>query len=188
MIVRPAAVLGAYVIDPEPAHDERGLFARLFCAEEFAAYGLDPCVAQASVSVNNRRGTLRGLHWQAGPPDEVKVVRCVRGAAWDVVADVRPGSATFGRWSAVELREGSHRAVYIPGGVAHGFLTLSDTTELSYQMSAPYVAGAARGVRWDDPRLAIDWPFPPVIISERDRALPGLADLFTLVSAAVGRQ
>jgi dTDP-4-dehydrorhamnose 3,5-epimerase len=166
---------GAFVIEPEPREDERGLFARTWCREEFAARGLNTAWAQCNVSFNNRRGTLRGLHYQAGPYAEVKLVRCTAGAAYDVIVDLRPGSPTCRRWAAVELTARNRRAVYIPAGFAHGFQTLADGTELFYQMSELYHPESARGARWDDPALGIAWPeCPERVISPRDLAFPDL--------------
>jgi dTDP-4-dehydrorhamnose 3,5-epimerase len=170
------ALGGAFLIEPERHEDERGFFARTFCATEFAARALNPAVAHCSVSYNRRRGTLRGLHYQAAPHAEDKLVRCTAGAVFDVIVDLRPGSATFRRWVGLELSAAQRRMLYVPAGLAHGFQTLADDTELFYQISTPYVPEAARGVRWDDPELAIPWP--PVasrVISPRDLALPTLA-------------
>ena len=170
---------GAFLLELEPAEDERGWFARTFDADEFAAHGLAHEVAQSSVSGNARAGTLRGLHWQAAPHAEAKLIRCARGAIFDVLADVRPDSPAFGRWVGYELRPGNGRMLYAPAGVAHGFQTLEDDTEVSYQMDVPYAPESARGVRWDDPDLAIAWPDPPAgerTISERDRGWPGLQE------------
>ena len=165
---------GAWVIELEQIDDERGWFARTFDAEEFAAHGLNPAVAQCNVSLNLRRDTLRGMHYQAEPHGESKLVRCVRGAIFDVAVDVRPGSATCRRWHAAQLSAENRLAFYIPAGLAHGFQTLTDNAEVLYQMGDPYVPEAARGVRWDDPAFAIDWPEPlgERTISERDRAFP----------------
>lgn len=163
---------GAVVIDLEPVHDERGFFARSWCRDEFAARGLSGAIAQCSVSFNARRRTLRGLHYQAAPYEEVKAVRCTQGAIYDVIVDLRPESSTYLGWFGVELSAANRRMLYVPKGVAHGFLTLSDATEVYYQISEPYVAHAARGVRWNDPRFGIEWPAPPEVISERDRSYP----------------
>jgi dTDP-4-dehydrorhamnose 3,5-epimerase len=165
---------GVFVIEVEARPDERGLFARTYCREEFGAQGLCTDWVQCSASFNTRAGTLRGLHWQAAPHEEVKLVRCTSGAAFDVVVDLRAGSPTYGKWVAVELSAANRTAVYIPGGCAHGFLTRADGTELFYQMSARYVPEAARGVRWDDPALGIEWPGRPVVISDRDANLQNL--------------
>ncbi len=178
MKLRELALTGAYLIEPERLEDERGFFARTFCAAEFAARGLRATVAQCSVSYNRRRGTLRGLHYQAPPHEEAKLVRSTRGAAYDVIVDLRPGSATFRQWVGVELSAENRRMLYIPEGFAHGFQTLVDDTELFYQMSTAYVPEAARGIRWDDPDLAIAWPPAAArVISPRDLALPTSADL-----------
>jgi dTDP-4-dehydrorhamnose 3,5-epimerase len=167
-----APLAGACVVDLERAADERGFFARSFCAEEFARAGLVACTSQCSVSFNARRGTLRGLHFQVAPHDEEKLVRCTHGALWDVVVDVRAASPTYRRWHAVELTAENHRALYIPKGFAHGFVTLEDATEVFYMMSVPYAPGSARGIRWNDPAFGIDWPIAPTVISARDAGYP----------------
>ena len=172
----PTALPGVFVIEPELRADDRGFFARTWCREEFAAAGLVTDWVQCNVSFNHRAGTLRGMHWQAAPHEEVKLVRCTAGAAFDVVLDLRPGSPAFKRWVAVELTAENRRAVYIPGGCAHGFQTLADATELFYHMSAFYHPEAARGVRWDDPAFGITWPpCEARIISPRDRSFPDFA-------------
>ncbi|MEI9983438.1 MAG: dTDP-4-dehydrorhamnose 3,5-epimerase [Aliidongia sp.] len=167
------ALPGVFEIDIEPAADARGLFARVFCAEEFAAHGLPGDFVQHSISYNHRAGTLRGLHYQQAPL-EAKLVRCLAGAAFDVIVDLRRESPGYGQWCAVELSAGRRNAVFVPKGCAHGFQTLVDATELLYLIDTPYVAGAASGLRWDDPALAIPWPVADPILSERDRALPCL--------------
>lgn len=169
-------VRGAWLVTPERAGDERGFFARTWCAREFAAHGLTSWLAQASVSWNHRAGTLRGLHYQAAPREEAKIVRCTAGRLWDVVLDLRPGSPTFLRHAAVELSAADHAAVYVPEGCAHGFLTLTDATEVLYQISEFHAPEHARGVRWDDPAFAIAWPMVPRVIAERDRRYPDFAD------------
>jgi len=174
MIFRETPLAGVLVVEPEPRRDERGFFARTWCREEFAARGLNPHVEQCNTSFNRDRGTLRGLHFQADPYGEAKLVRCVRGGAWDVVVDLRPRSATRHRWTAVEITAENRTAVYVPEGCAHGFQTLTDETEILYQMSAAYRPEAARGIRWDDPALAIAWPVAEAIVSPRDAALPRL--------------
>lgn len=168
----PTPLPGAMVLDLERREDERGFFARSFCQHEFAAHGLDTAVAQCNVSFNRRRGTLRGMHWQVEPHGEAKLVRVTRGALWDVIVDLRPGSAAYCRWFGVELTAENHRALYIPAGFAHGFQTLTDDVEVFYQMSAFYVPEAQRGVRWDDPAFGIEWPIRPPFLSERDAAYP----------------
>lgn len=166
------AVAGAFLVEPEILADERGSFFRTFCAEAFVAQGLAATYPQCNVSANRKRGTLRGLHFQAGPAAEAKLVRATHGRVFDVAVDLRPDSPSYRKWAAVELDAARHNAFYIPTGCAHGFLTLEDDSALFYQMSAAYVPGLARGVRWDDPAFAIAWPFAPGIISARDAAYP----------------
>jgi dTDP-4-dehydrorhamnose 3,5-epimerase len=165
---------GAWVIELEQLGDERGWFARSFDSDEFAARGLDPALVQCNLSFNARRGTLRGMHYQAEPHGESKLVRCVRGTIFDVAVDLRPHSATYCRWHGVDLSAENGLAYYIPAGLAHGFQTLSDDCEVLYQMGHRYVPEAARGVRFDDPAFAIRWPHAPgpPITSEKDRAYP----------------
>lgn len=172
MIFRETPLAGAWVLEPERIADERGFFARTWCRRDFEARGLDAAIAQCSVSFNRRRGTLRGLHFQVEPHAEVKLVRVTRGAVWDVIVDLRPGSPTFRQHFAVVLSAEAGNQLYIPKGVAHGFQTLEDATEVSYQISAFYAPEAARGYRWDDPAFAIPWPEPATVMSERDRNLP----------------
>jgi dTDP-4-dehydrorhamnose 3,5-epimerase len=169
VIFEPTPIGGAFVIDPEPVEDERGFFARTFCRDEFSSHGLDPCVAQCGVSVSERRGTLRGMHLQAEPHAEAKLVRCTRGAIYDVILDLRHDSPTYASWWALELAPSSGRLVYVPEGVAHGCQTLEPDTEVSYQMSHAYVPEAATGVRWDDPAFGIEWPLEVSAISAADR-------------------
>ncbi len=169
MIFTETALGGAFIIEPEPLEEERGFFARTWSREQFEARGLNPRVVECSISFSRRRGTLRGLHYQAEPYAEAKLVRCTMGAIYDVIVDLRPPSPTFTRWVGVELTAENRRLLYIPEGFAHGFLTLVDTCEVSYQMSQVHVPQAARGVRWDDPAFGIVWPFPPVVMAERDR-------------------
>lgn len=170
----PAGLAGAWILEPERHADERGSFARTFDEAVFARRGLVTHFPQHSVSFNRRRGTLRGLHLQAAPHEETKLVRCSRGAVVDVAVDLRPGSATYRAHLAVELSADNGRQLYIPQGCAHGFQTLADDTELHYLISTPYMAAAVRGYRWDDPAFGIEWPLPVTVISERDRALPCL--------------
>lgn len=157
------------VLDVEPHPDERGLFARIWCVDELRAHGLDPRIVQSSISYNKQKGTLRGMHYQAEPHEETKSVRCTAGAIYDVAVDLRRSSETYRRWTAVELTAANRRTLYVPRGVAHGFITLTDDAEVLYQMGVAYVPGAARGVRWDDPAFGIEWPMEPRVISERDR-------------------
>jgi dTDP-4-dehydrorhamnose 3,5-epimerase len=160
---------GVWVIEQQRHEDERGWFARTWDEAELREQGLDPRVVQCSASFNPRRGTLRGLHYQAPPFAEVKIVRCTRGRLFDVAVDLRPGSGTFRSWIGVELTPENGRALYIPRGCAHGFMTLRDDTEVAYQISAEYSPDHARGVRFDDPLLGIAWPEPVAVISPRDR-------------------
>jgi dTDP-4-dehydrorhamnose 3,5-epimerase len=154
--------------------DERGFFARTFCANEFASRGLNPKLVQCSISFNARKGTLRGLHYQVAPHGEAKLVRCTRGAIYDVIVDLRANSPTLRLWIGVELTDQKRNMVYIPEGCAHGFLTLADESEVFYQMSEFYAPESARGVRWDDPAFRIDWPGKVEVISERDRTYPDI--------------
>jgi dTDP-4-dehydrorhamnose 3,5-epimerase len=172
----PTALAGVWLIEPDRLPDERGHFARTYDREEFAGRGLDPAVVQCSTSFNARAGTLRGLHFQAAPHGEPKLVRCTRGAIYDVVVDLRPGSPTFKAWFATELSADNGHAVYVPEGCAHGFQTMLDASEVLYMMGHEYVPGAASGVRWDDPAFAIAWPeVAERIISERDKTYPDFA-------------
>lgn len=167
-----APIAGVYVIDPRPVEDHRGFFARTYCEEEFHARGLETHFAQCSIAFSSRRGTLRGMHYQRDPYGEVKLVRCTRGAVYDAVIDLRPHSATFRQWFAVELTADNRRMLYVPRGMAHGYLTLEDETEISYQMSTPYHPEAAAGVRWNDPAFAVRWPLDVAVIAERDDRYP----------------
>ena len=176
MIFRETPLAGAWVLEPERFADERGFFARTFCRRDFTERGLDPEIAQCSVSFNHRRGTLRGLHFQAEPHAEVKLVRVSRGAVWDVIVDLRPGSPTLRRHFALVLSAENGHQLYIPKGFAHGFLTLADDTEVSYQISEFYSPESARGYRFDDPAFAIPWPEAVTVISEKDRTLPLFAE------------
>jgi dTDP-4-dehydrorhamnose 3,5-epimerase len=168
----PTELAGAWLIDIEPHGDERGFFARTFCAQEFADHGLPSVFPQSNLSRNDRARTLRGMHLNTAEFPEAKLVRCARGAIHDVLLDVRPGSPSEGCWIGVDLDAADGRAVFVPAGVAHGFVTLVDGTDVEYQMSASYEPDAARGIRWDDPRFGIRWPVQPVVMSERDAAYP----------------
>jgi dTDP-4-dehydrorhamnose 3,5-epimerase len=167
----PTPLAGAYVVDLEPFTDERGTFARAFCAEEFAARGLDPAIAQMNTSTNHRAGTLRGLHYQLDPP-EAKFLRCVAGAVFDVMVDMRPDSATRLQWYGVEVSAANQRAVYLPPMFAHGYLALTDGATVLYSASSAFTPGAERGLRWDDPELGIDWPSAVTDVSDKDRSWP----------------
>lgn len=168
-------VAGAFLIEPEPIADERGFFARTWCRSEFAEHGLNSELAQANISFNARKGTLRGLHYQAPPHAEAKLVRATGGAIWDLALDLRPDSPSYLAWFGTELSDANRAALYVPEGCAHGFLTLTDDAEVAYQMSAPYAPEAARGVRFDDPAFGISWPGEVVVINERDRTYPDFA-------------
>ena len=163
---------GVRAIDMDRIEDERGFFARSFCTDEFTRQGLAAPISQCSVSFNTRRGTLRGLHYQARPHDEEKLVRCTAGGIFDVVVDIRRDSPTFCRWHGEELTAGNRRALYIPKGCAHGFITLAEDTEVLYMISVTYAPGFARGLRWNDPAFGIRWPAQPAVISARDAGYP----------------
>lgn len=171
MQITATALPGVYRIAATPHGDARGLFARLYCPDEFAAAGIDFTSSQVNLSTNVERLTLRGMHFQKRPHAEAKLVRVVRGRAWDVVLDLRPGPMQ-GRWIAEELSADAMNALFLPEGVAHGFLTLEPDTHILYQMGRPYAPGHADGVRWDDPAFAIDWPAEQVVISDQDRGWP----------------
>ena len=168
-------IADAWLIDLERLEDERGFFARAYCAEEFAAHGLRPVVAQANLSFNGRRGTLRGMHYQVDPAEETKLVRCTRGAIWDVIIDMRPDSPTYLEHFGVELSAENRSALYVPALCAHGFQTLVDESEVSYQVGDFYRPGHERGIAYDDPAFGIQWPLPVTVISEKDRAWPPFA-------------
>jgi dTDP-4-dehydrorhamnose 3,5-epimerase len=169
MIFIETALKGAFLIEPERREDERGFFARAWCQREFVARGLNPRLVQCNISFNRQRGTLRGMHYQAAPYEEVRLVRCTRGAIYDVIIDLRPHSPTFTQWVAVELTADNYCMLYVPEQFAHGFQTLEDNTEVFYQMSEFYAPEYVRGVRWNDPAFAITWPQAARIISERDQ-------------------
>jgi len=175
VIFTPTPLAGAWIVDIERREDARGFFARTWCRREFEAQGLDAGLVQCSMSRNLRRGTLRGMHWQAAPHGEVKLVRCSRGAIWDVIIDLRAGSPTHARHFAAELTAENGRALYIPAGFAHGFVTLADDTDVVYQMSEFYEPGSGRGVRWNDPAFGIRWPIADPILHERDAGWPDYA-------------
>ena len=166
---------GAFLLELDRFEDERGTFARTFCRNELADRGLDPEVAQCNVSINPHRHTLRGLHYQESPHGETKLIRCAVGAIYDVIVDLRPASPTYRRWYAHTLTGETFDALYVPKSFAHGFLSLSDSSTVLYQMSTDYQPAAARGVRWDDPSLGIEWPSIPNVISERDASYPLLS-------------
>jgi dTDP-4-dehydrorhamnose 3,5-epimerase len=170
-------ISGLRVVEMEPVGDDRGFFARAWCGREFASAGLEGRIAQVNVSRNRKVGTVRGLHYQAAPRAEAKVVRCTAGAMFDVAVDLRPESPTRGQWFGVELTADNHRGLYVPKGCAHGFQSLADETEVLYLMTEYYVPDAGRGIRYDDPQIGITWPVPVTTVSERDRRLPTWSDL-----------
>jgi dTDP-4-dehydrorhamnose 3,5-epimerase len=163
---------GAFIVEPEPFEDERGLFARTFCTREFAAHDLQTEFVQCNISFNKNKGTLRGMHYQVAPHQEAKLVRCTSGVIYDVIIDMRPDSETYTQWIAVELSGENRKMLYIPKDFAHGFLTLADNTEIFYQMSQFYVPEAGRGIRWNDPAFTIDWPESVAEISFKDQNYP----------------
>ena len=172
MLFVETKLAGAYLVELEPYEDERGFFALSWSEKEFAARGLDSRLAECNVSFNRKKGTLRGMHYQEAPHGQVKLVRCTRGAIFDVIIDLRPSSPTFKQWVGTELSAENHRALYIPKDFAHGFQTLTEDSELLYQMSDPYVPGSGRGVRWNDSAFGIQWPDGDRIILERDNEYP----------------
>lgn len=172
MTFEPAGLEGAWILHLEPNDDERGFFARVWCTEEFRARGMRDKLAQCSLSFSRAAGTLRGMHFQAPPAEEAKVVRCVRGAVYDVLLDLRPASSSYLKWIARELTADNRLSVYVPEGFAHGFLTLTNDTEVLYMISAPHAPSLVRGVRWNDPAFGISWPRTPSVMSARDRDYP----------------
>jgi dTDP-4-dehydrorhamnose 3,5-epimerase len=172
MLFHETTIAGVFEIQLERMADERGFFARSWCRQEFERAGLNACLVQCSISYNPRKGTLRGMHYQAAPFQEAKLVRCTRGSIYDTIIDLRPHSPTFKQWMGVTLTAQDRNMAYVPEGCAHGFLTLEDDCEVFYQMSTSYCADAARGVRWDDPAFKIAWPARPQLLSERDRNYP----------------
>ncbi|MFO0868817.1 MAG: dTDP-4-dehydrorhamnose 3,5-epimerase [Pirellulales bacterium] len=172
MKFHPTALPGAYLIELEPIRDERGYFARTWCQRELADQGLEATVVQCSLSHNLRPGTVRGMHLQRAPHEETKLVRCNRGAIYDVLVDLRPASPTHRQWQGFELTADNHRMLYIPPGLAHGFQTLAADCDVFYMMTTWYQPASAAGVRWDDPAFGIQWPLPVSMISERDRLYP----------------
>ena len=172
MIFSESPLPGAFLIDLAPIADDRGFFARAYCAEEFAAKGMGVEMRQCSVSYNTRKGTLRGLHYQRAPHEEHKLVRCTAGAIFDVIVDIRPQSSHFRRWFGTALTAQNRRSLFIPPGFAHGFITLSDGAEVYYMISVPHAPEYAQGFRWNDPAFSIQWPLAPSVISPRDAAYP----------------
>lgn len=175
MIFTETKLKGAYIIDVKRMEDERGFFGRSYCQKEFEEAGLNTNAVQTNVSSNKKKGTLRGLHMQLPPYGETKLVRCTRGALYDVIVDLRKGSSTFMQWVGVELTMDNYRMLYVPEGFAHSFITLEDNTEATYQVTAFYQPEAERGFRWNDPAFKIEWPFTPTIISLKDQAHPSFS-------------
>lgn len=169
MLFTETELKGAYIIDVRKIEDERGFFGRSFCQREFELHGLNVNVAQVNLSHNKKKGTLRGMHMQLAPFSETKLVRCIRGAIYDVIIDMRTDSETYKRWYGIELSADEYRMLYVPEGFAHGYIALEDDTDVMYQVSQFYQPGAERGYRWDDPAFNIVWPIEPLVISEKDK-------------------
>lgn len=172
MKITPIDIQGAAIVEIEPLEDDRGFFARSYCRDAFKDVGLDLDIVQSNLSHNTKSGTLRGLHFQASPKPDPKLVSCIQGKIFDVVVDVREGSDTYRQWHGVELTADNHTSLFVPPGCAHGFITLSDNALVQYQMGEVYVPDLARGVRWDDPAFNIAWPIQPTSIADRDAAYP----------------
>lgn len=177
MIFHELDIPGAFLLEPERKEDRRGFFARTYCRQELEDRGLDPTVVQCNISLNKEAGTVRGMHWQAEPWEEIKLVRCTAGAIHDVILDLRPDSPTFKQHLGVELSKENRHSLYIPAGVAHGFQTLEDDSEVFYQMSEFYHPECARGVRWNDPAFSITWPLPVSVIADKDLEFPDFEDV-----------
>ncbi len=163
---------GAYILELELIKDNRGFFARYFCEEEFKKHGLNPDISQISIAVNEKKGTLRGMHFQKKPHEEAKIVRCIRGSIYDVIIDLRKDSPTFKKWFSTEIKEHDYKMIYLPEGFAHGYMTLEDNTEVTYHMSKAFHVESYVGVRWDDPAFNIKWPTTNPIISDKDKNYP----------------
>jgi dTDP-4-dehydrorhamnose 3,5-epimerase len=187
MIFTETPLTGAYLIDLEKRGDERGFFARAFCEREFASHGLVTHFVQINNSLSARQGTLRGMHYQLTPKAETKAVRCIRGALYDIILDMRDASPTFGQSFGAELTAENHRMMYVPKGFAHGFFTLADETEALYLVDEFYAPESERGIRWDDPRFALRWPAQPNVISDKDRNFPDFDPAWHLAAAATLR-
>jgi dTDP-4-dehydrorhamnose 3,5-epimerase len=172
MLFSETHLAGAYIIDIEPRKDDRGFFARSWCMDEFKKHNLNPNLVQCNISFSRLCGTLRGMHYQVPPYQETKLVRCNKGAVYDVIIDLRPNSESFKKWLTVELSAENYRALFVPQGFAHGYQTLTDDTEVFYQVSEFYHPEAERGIRWDDPGFGIKWPIAVSAISDKDKAYP----------------
>jgi len=172
MIFKETPLKGAYTIDLEKRGDDRGFFARFFCVNEYEKLGLDNKIVQVNNSTSKDKGTLRGIHYQAAPKSETKIVRCIKGAFYDVIVDLRKDSSTFLRWFGIELNEENRTMLYVPKGFGHGFLTLTDDSEALYLVTEFYEPEYERGLRWNDPAVSIKWPIEPVVISDKDRKHP----------------
>ena len=163
---------GAFIINLKRLEDERGFFARTFCQKEFKEHGLNTQIVQANISYNKKRGTFRGMHMQLAPYEESKLIKCTRGAIYDVIIDMRISSDTYKQWIGVELTAENHQLLYVPEGFAHGFITLKNDTEVTYQMNQFYAPGSEKGFRWNDPAFGIAWPIQPIVIAEKDKNFP----------------
>ena len=172
MIFTETELKGAYIIEIKKLEDERGFFGRSFCRREMEEHGLSADIVQANTSVSLKKGTLRGMHFQVEPHQEAKLIRCVRGSIYDVIIDLRPESPTFKRWFGVELSADNYKMLYIPENFAHGFMSLTDNVEVYYNVTAFYTPGAEKGIRWNDKAFNIEWPFEPLVISDKDRGHP----------------
>jgi len=173
----PTTLAGLWLIDLELREDERGFLARTYCENEFSQHALNTRWPQCNLTLTKKRGSIRGMHFQAEPKPEIKLIRCAAGRIFDVLVDVRAGSPTFGKWEGFELSGENRRQLYVPGGFAHGFQCMTDNCEVFYQMSEFYIPELARGLRWDDPAVGIRWPLAEAFVSERDRGLPALVAL-----------
>jgi len=176
MIFTETDLKGAFIIEIKKIEDERGFFGRSWCRREMEEHGLKGEIVQANTSFSNKKGTLRGMHYQVPPYEEAKIIRCVRGAIYDVIIDLRPGSSTYKKWVGTELSCDNYKMLYVPEGFAHGFLTLTDNVEVYYNVTAFYTPGAERGIRWNDSSFNIKWPFEPVVISSKDKGHPDFTE------------
>ncbi|ETT65504.1 dTDP-4-dehydrorhamnose 3,5-epimerase [Paenibacillus odorifer] len=175
MIFHETNLKGVFEIDIQPIEDERGFFARTWCVNEFEKHGINSKFVQCNISFNKKKGTLRGMHYQSAPYGEMKLIRCIKGSIYDVIIDLRPDSLTYKNWCSVFLSENNRKMLYIPEGFAHGFQTLEDNTEVFYQMGEFYHPESARGIRWNDPTIGIEWPINDLIISEKDKTYPNFS-------------